>query len=370
MADKTGIEWTSTHHPDGTVTPGATWNPVRGCSRVSTACENCYAEGVANRFKGAGLPYEGLIAKGGQWNGKITLVPEILDQPLRWQRPRKIFVNSMSDLFHDNVPTDFIDKVFAVMSLAHWHTFQILTKRPQRMYEYLSDPCVYDRIRLASHIPVKASVLEKYKAPAWPLPNVWLGVSVENQETYDERVSFLEQTPAAVRMLSMEPLLGPVNLNLAQCQNGHGWVTPILVNSDKDMGCPTCKTYVTSCGPSNRPGHFLKRRGIDWVIVGGESGKGARPMHPAWALSLHDQCKAAGIPFFFKQWGEWEQTSPVAGGDLGADMRRGLVEIVKLVGESNGHLERGDVLMRKVGKKNSGRLLNGVLHDNFPKVAA
>ncbi len=180
---KNGIVWTD-----------ETWNPLRGCSRVSEGCRNCYAESVARRFDGPGLPYEGLIASGGQWNGQIKLVPEKLDEPLRWQRPRRIFVNSMSDLFHPNVPNEYIDRVFAVMALASQHTFQVLTKRPERMLEYLNRRTT--------------------------MPNVWLGVSIENQVTADERIPLLLQTPAAVRWVSAEPLLRPVDLFHVHEANG------------------------------------------------------------------------------------------------------------------------------------------------------
>lgn len=237
---KTKIEWTD-----------ATWNPLRGCSRVSDGCRNCYAEKVANRFSGPGQPYEGLIAKGGQWNGKIKLVPEKLSEPLRWKKPRMVFVNSMSDLFHESVPDDFIDKVFAIMAQCPEHTFQILTKRPKRMLSYLSAKNLGRRVN--SYLPSTVN---------YPIPpkNVWLGVSVEDQKSADERIPLLLRCPAAVRWVSAEPLLGPVNLTF-----------------------------------EDRP--------VDWVVVGGESGHGARPMAHSWARSLRDQCVSAGVPFFMKQMG-------------------------------------------------------------------
>ena len=221
MSDNSKIEWTE-----------ATWNPVTGCTKVSPGCDHCYAETFAERWRGvSGHHFE---------NGfDVTLRPERLEQPLHWRRPRRIFVNSMSDVFHEAVPDDFIARMFAVMAECPQHTFQVLTKRHGRMRALLT--------RLV------------FKPP----PNIWLGVSVENQRWADIRIPALLATPAAVRFLSCEPLLGPVDLKLA----------------DERDGC------------------------LHWVIAGGESGPGARPMHPEWVRSLRDQCRVAGVPFFFKQWG-------------------------------------------------------------------
>ena len=182
MSYKSSIEWCD-----------ATWNPIRGCSMVSHGCTNCYAMKVAHRFSGTGMAYDGLTkmtSAGPVWNGKITLVPKLLDQPLRWRRPRKIFVNSMSDLFHENVPDSFIAQVWNVMQNANHHTFQILTKRPERMLSWVG----------------------KWFRSWPPLPNVWLGVSTEDQATADERIPLLLKTPAAVRWISAEPLLGPIDI--------------------------------------------------------------------------------------------------------------------------------------------------------------
>ncbi|MBI3828481.1 MAG: phage Gp37/Gp68 family protein [Planctomycetes bacterium] len=213
MSDHSKIEWTD-----------ATWNPVTGCTKISPGCKHCYAETFAERFRGVkDHPYE--------QGFDLKLWPERLEIPLAWKRPRMIFVNSMSDLFHKDVPIAYIKKVFKTMSLAHHHVFQVLTKRAERLEEV-------------------AGQLD------WPL-NVWMGVSVENQD-YIGRVDHLRKVGAAIRFISVEPLLGPVNLDL------------------KD---------------------------IHWVIVGGESGPGARPMKAEWATSIRDQCLDANVPFFFKQWG-------------------------------------------------------------------
>ena len=301
MGDKSKIEWTD-----------ATWNPIRGCSRVSEGCRNCYAERQAARFGGKGQPYEGTInyrsqvsgltytnrgAAGsavGSWNGTIKVIEEHLTDPLRWKKPRRIFVNSMSDLFHENLADETIDRIFAVMALCPQHTFQVLTKRAERMVAWFA--------RSTTHAEVSAFCLTNFDrcmiGTRWPLPNVWLGVSVENQAAADERIPHLLRTPAAVRWLSVEPMLGPVKF----------W-------------CPY-------------PGPV-----IDWVVCGGESGAGARPMHPDWARSLRDQCVAAGVPFFFKQWGEFAPS----------DMAVGVPEL-------------------RVGKKRAGRTLDDMEWSEYPAV--
>lgn len=214
MATISSIEWTE-----------ATWNPVTGCTKISPGCKHCYAERMARRLKAMGVERyrDGF---------KVTLQPDLVDLPLRWRKPRVIFVNSMSDLFHADVPDSFVADVFQTMESAHWHTFQVLTKRSDRLPE------------IASQLP-------------WP-KNVWMGVSVES-ERYMHRTADLVQVPAAVRFLSLEPLLGPL--------------------------------------PD------LPLDGVHWVIAGGESGPGARPMDEAWVLDIRDQCVAADVPFFFKQWG-------------------------------------------------------------------
>jgi len=244
MSDKTGIEWTE-----------ATWNPVTGCSKVSQGCKHCYAEREWPRLS-APRPKPNIYT--GRAFTDVMCHPEKLGIPLRWTKPRMIFVNSMSDLFHESVPDEFILHVFHIMAAGR-HTFQVLTKRPERMMQFLNN---YQHLR------------------SRPLPNVWLGVSVEDQATADERIPLLLQTPAAVRWISAEPLLGPINFDSDLRDGLHA-----LGCGDKDC----------SCGD----------RGIDWLVVGGESGPQARPMHPDWVRSLRDQCQSAGVPFFFKQWGEW-----------------------------------------------------------------
>lgn len=263
MSDKSAIEWTD-----------ATWNPVTGCTKVSPGCDHCYAETFAERWRGKpGHYYERGF--------DVQLRPEKLDQPLRWKRPRRVFVNSMSDLFHDAISDEFIARVFAAMAQTPQHTYQLLTKRHARMRSLLTSETfrvwtiAAQREVLAAGKPGCVPVVS-----AWPLPNLWLVVSVESQRWADIRIPALLETPAAVRGISCEPLLGPVDL------------TPYLAHQ---CDCP---------GPGHRRMSEYGPR-LDWVVVGGESGPRARPMHPSWARGLRDQCTASGVPFFFKQWGEW-----------------------------------------------------------------
>ena len=224
MGDGSRIEWTD-----------ATWNPVTGCSKVSPGCAHCYAQVIAERFRGTQAFPEGF---------DLSLRRDRLEVPLHWKRPRRIFVNSMSDLFHEAIPTEFIESVFGVMKQAHWHQFQVLTKRGDRLRQ------------LAPILP-------------WP-PNVWMGVSVEYQR-WTTRIDDLRTVPCATRFLSLEPLLGPLALSLT---------------------------------------------GIDWVIVGGESGPKSRPMRSEWVESIRDQCQLAGVAFFFKQWGAFDQSGTRRGKKL------------------------------------------------------
>lgn len=339
MSDHSLIEWTD-----------ATWNPITGCSVVSPGCTNCYAMQLAgtrlrNHPSRAGLTRES--AGRHVWNGQVRFNTEWLDKPLRWRRPRRVFVCAHGDLFHEAVPDAWIAAVFGIMAAAPQHTFQVLTKRPERMLRWFEWRISQIRKRDLQWEPWRICEEEASELvpnlPAigcqsnWPLANVWLGVSVEDQRRADERIPLLLQIPAAVRWLSCEPLLGPVDLDCwPQTGCSRNWLD--------DDGC------------------------IDWVVVGGESGAHARPMHPVWARSLRDQCAAAGVPYFHKQNGLWVATQPVAGGDLGGDMRRGDVRIVKADGsEGNGHFRRGDALMRRVKNKHeSGRLLDGVEHNGMP----
>lgn len=281
---KSKIEWTE-----------ATWNPVRGCSRVSPGCVNCYAERIAGRFCGKShFPFFGFATKKG-WTGSVDVIEEKLADPLGWRKPRTIFVNSMSDLFHEKLPDEAIDRVFAVMALCPQHRFFVLTKRAKRMREWATarpDPgtrLLADMIHLTGNA-------EYCYARQWPLPNVGLGVSCEDQQRADERIPELLRTPAAMRFVSLEPLLGAIQL------------FPDGAFTDRQkfpMGFAAWSEARRSewFEGTARATYMARQTGIDWVIVGGESGPGARPMDVSWVRSIVAQCKAAGVPVFVKQLG-------------------------------------------------------------------
>ncbi|AHG92092.1 Gp37Gp68 family protein (plasmid) [Gemmatirosa kalamazoonensis] len=345
MGDRTGIEWTD-----------ATWNPIRGCSRVSEGCRHCYAETVAARFSGAGQPYEGLARRTSsgeaRWTGEVRFIPEHLADPLRWQRPRRVFVNSMSDLFHDGVTDEQLAAIFAVMALAERHVFQVLTKRPARMQTW----CATLRERYGSQLGAAELLTGTFLGQAFSLaqvnavaerfargalPNVWLGVSVEDQAAADARIHLLLDTPAAVRFLSMEPLLGPVDL---------GAVRKYVAD----------QSFITFDARDRHGLHQWTDAGVDWVIVGGESGPRARPMHPAWARALRDQCACAGVPFFFKQWGEWiaDDADPRV---LEAAIAHNAAHQY-VTDPTCGHAR----MMFRLGKVRAGRELDGRTWDEMP----
>jgi protein gp37 len=339
MGDNSKISWTD-----------ATWNPIRGCTPVSAGCKHCYAAGVASRISGEGQPYEGL-AHDGKWTGKVRCLPELLSLPLRWKRPRRIFVNSMSDLFHPDVPNEFIAAVFGVMAACQQHTFQVLTKRPDRM-----------RSLLNAWLGMGLSNREGMVVSA---PNIWLGVSVEDQDTADERIPELLATPAAVRFVSAEPLLGTILLNESWLVSCHGCGNDGSIAYDADPGV-VGRLCLDAC---------IKRGelpSVDWVIVGGESGPRARPMHPDWVRSIRDQCVAADVPYFFKQWGEWENFYDRDKDDPdwrncphGEDSSR--QRYLNLAGGWGFHGDRV-VAVRRVGKVAAGHLLDGVEWHQWPKV--
>jgi protein gp37 len=262
MSDNSKIEWTD-----------ATWNPVTGCTKVSPGCDHCYALTFAERWRGTPGHY---FERGFD----VQLRPDKLDQPLRWKKPRRVFVNSMSDLFHADIPDDYIAKVFAVMAGAEHHTFQVLTKRPGRMRSLISSDAFrvmvkdeYAGFQLAAIQAGSRAWRDRPLVPNyWPLRNVWLGVSAEDQKWAGIRIPALLDTPAAVRFVSAEPLLGPIDLD----GTAIGWWARF---PDEPTG------------------------GIDWVIVGGESGRGARPMDLDWAREIRDTCQRRGVAFFYKQQG-------------------------------------------------------------------
>lgn len=335
MADQRegGISWTD-----------ETWNPIRGCSLVSEGCRNCYAMHVAARFNGPGLAYEGLAVRGNngpRWTGEIKLIENHLHDPLHWKRPRMIFVNSMSDLFHDGVKEEWLDEIFTVMQFAQQHTFQVLTKRPERMRDYLQQK--------------SRETTFKHPIP----PNVWWGVSVEDQATVDERIPLLLETPAAVRWISAEPLLGPIDLS--PWINTEWWAEAEMVEI---VSMPA--NVVIGRVPGHTGWHHVSKgkRDLHWVVVGGESGPGARPMHPDWARSLRDQCQAAGVAYHFKQWGAW---FPSHAGSRSVD-EEGHWKFAGAPDRINTLYSFGDGYgARLVGKHVAGRLLDGREWNEVPE---
>jgi len=269
MSDNSSIEWTE-----------ATWNPTTGCTKVSPGCDHCYAETFAERWRGVpGHHFE--------QGFDVILRPDKLDLPLRWRKPRRIFVNSMSDLFHDAIPDEYIARVIAVMHQTPRHTYQVLTKRHARLRSLFTTKWA-DFSEL-----IQGAIDGMYDDPddqllreAWPVRNIWWGVSVEDQKWADIRIPALLETPAAVRWLSCEPLLGPLDLMR------EGWLLSEINQFEHD---PAVHLYRWMPQPG----------GLDWVVVGGESGPGARPMHPDWARGLRDQCTSASVPFFHKQNGQF-----------------------------------------------------------------
>lgn len=316
--------------------------------------------------------YKGLTkpSKAGPvWTGELRLNEKALTQPLQWKKPRTIFVNSMSDLFHEDMPDEWIDQVFAVMALTPQHTYQVLTKRAERMRDYLTSINDNDGGRLDGFRDalIEGAAQKIYAdrtgedpsmwlAVNLPLPNVWLGTSVEDQRRADERVWQLLETPAAVRFLSCEPLLGAIDLtNIVQSTSGDTEFTYDALN-----GAPDCE---------------LGER-VDWVIVGGESGRGSRPMHPEWVRDIRDRCVESKVPFFFKQWGEWAPHTAYGGvfplSKLGKLFCRDgnpptFYALPSEMEEISSGLHGAFEVMRHVGKKAAGRLLDAKEWSQYPE---
>lgn len=328
MADRSAIEWTD-----------ATWNPIAGCSRVSEGCRHCYAERLAAR----GLPgFEGLAhfvgrpdgTREARWTGAVQVREHLMTLPLRWKKPKRVFVNSMSDLFHDAVPDEVIDRVFSVMALAPQHTFQILTKRPERMKKYLSMADRLTTVRERGFVDHGGRMNERHArdlptTKKWPLPNVWLGESVEDQVTADVRRPYLKSVAddGWNTFVSYEPALGLVEWT--------GW-------------------------------EFIK-----WLISGGESGPNARPSHPDWHREARDFAATNGIPYLFKQWGEWTPGENVPATITGRRPSahwwndEWLVGSTKMDDPEDGWDDEPDAY--RIGKRAAGRFLDGVVHNGMPE---
>lgn len=345
---KTKIEWTE-----------YTWNPVTGCTPISEGCQNCYARRMANRLRGrCGYPADEPF--------KVTLRRERLIEPLKWKKPRRVFVCSMGDLFHEDVPFQFIATVFGVMANNSQNIYIVLTKRPQRMKEffdwlfsnaakyyargYRTVPYDDDRINvlimnIASEYGINLDFMRQ-----WPLFNVWLGVTAENQQRADERIPILLQIPAAVRFVSVEPMLGPVDLTKIN-QGSDSWINALTgdwIGYHHYGGAKTVKESWPK---------------LDWCIVGGETGPGARPMHPDWVRSLRDQCQASGTKFFFKSWGEWGRRL-----ESGITLNDGLFGYWENDEFQYNAMCSHEEHMVKVGKKRAGRFLDGRTWDEMPEI--
>lgn len=383
MGGNTKIEWTE-----------QTWNPIVGCSIVSPGCTNCYAMKMAariqkmNRTGGSGSNYvnhydgttrsvNGNIV----WTGKPAKAPRnIFDAPLSRKKPTTYFVNSMGDLFHEDVPDEWILDALTVMAIGRRHTFQVLTKRAARMREFMSRPDLLGDI-YANWYTFDGGARE---VEGWPLPNVWLGVSTERQQEADERIRDLLNTPAAIRFVSAEPLLGEVRLDrICILPKRPGSIRAgIHLNALAGRYCESGVPYTGEWDITKAPPEIPPIK-LDWVIAGGESGPNARPMHPDWARSLRDQCQATGVPFFFKQWGEW---APNIGAVDGWAIDDNL-EISKFAHRewedgrwsadfypmwcdfSDGNYNEAQCVSR-LGKTRAGRKLDGVEHDAMPPRAA
>ena len=363
----TSIEWTE-----------KTWNTIVGCSIVSPGCTHCYAMGLAARLLDGNpkTPHYFCTTKRVKgkavWTGKVARAPDaVLLEPLRAKKPTLYFVNSMGDLFHESVPDEWIDRVFAVMALCPHHTFQVLTKRSKRMREYMDKACgrIADTImamRRARGEKVIVAPLDHVPLGHewWPLPNVWLGVSAEDQTRADERIPDLLATPAAVRWVSAEPLIGPIDFNrLTRAADDADRKLPGFANIERFQESALYGQKGIVYGGGMEAWASENETILNWIIVGGESGPNARPMHPDWARAIRDQCGAAGTAFFFKQWGSWTPCGEYA--------PRGKLHFTYLttdgrrLGAGAGR-SVGAQKMICTGKKAAGRLLDGVEHNAMP----
>lgn len=336
------------------------WNPTIGCSRASEGCRNCYAAAIAYRFGGGGNGvYAGLTDRDGdgtpRFNGTINFSEIRLLEPLKWRKPAVVFVGDMADLFHPNVADAMLDRIFAVMALRPDCLFLLLTKRPERMREYCSSRDGMGNAQICHAVnAIPAQLGNRHGALEMPLPNVWLGVTAEDQTTADERIPHLLATPAAKRFASVEPMLGPVDLtDIYYCIFLDSLRrTPLPDPDDPDDPNWPFLRYDALRGHLMRPDDIGLAR-LDWVICGGESGPGARPMHPDWARSLRDQCQAGALPFFFKQWGEYVGGTGDPSGFINLENGE------QATGSRHTHAWGTRAVSHRVGKKRAGRLLDG-----------
>lgn len=332
MGETTRISWAD-----------STWNPIVGCSKCSPGCQHCYAETMAVRLAGMGTRGYGDVVTDGRWSGKTAFVDSELQKPLHWKKPRVVFVCSMGDLFHESVPFEWIDRIYAVMALCPQHEFRVLTKRVGRMREYAAHPGTPLNINKG----IGGTIYEEPLRFEWPLPNVMHMVTACNQAEADEKIRVLLQVPSAKRGVSIEPMLGAVDLTMVK------WARISVNKSDYTRHGVPAPSEMWSCNNVlvSRPADALNKEkvGLDYVIVGGESGHGARPMHPDWARGVRDQCKAAGVEFHFKQWGEW--------------IPQGQCMDCKPFEGSRLHKWPDGTFSDHVGKKAAGNLLDGKTHE-------
>lgn len=402
MADQSKIEWTD-----------STWQIVTGCSVVSPACTNCYAMRLAgtrlrNHPSRVGLTVDSKA--GPVWTGEVRFNEQWLLQPLQWKKPRRIFVAAHGDLFHDGVQDEWLDKIFAVMALCPQHTFQVLTKRPKRMRAYITAP---DRHKAWTREILRTPGKPRHHGGVtdtwWPRfsRHIWLGVTAEDQQRADERIPELLATPAAVRWISVEPMLGAIDLTRlpAPGKSFEGHHLEKVIG-----GSVTCSRQHDAlrgiigwvgggCTAEELKDEETPR--LDWVVCGGESGPGSRPLHPEWARDLRDQCKAAGVAFHFKQWGAFKPISEMADGEADAlyrpKVRARYGESQSAIDDIYGRIcsvptieigyggstgldafhvvetaqgQKGGMLMFNVGKARAGRLLDGEEWSQFPELRA
>jgi protein gp37 len=372
--NKTKIEWAE-----------MTWNTFVGCNKISVGCTNCYAERMAWRLaNNPKVPAETRakyqrVVKDGQWTGEVEFFPERLDQPLKARKPSRIFVGSMGDLFHPNMKDEWIDRIFAVMALCPQHQFMVLTKRPERMREYMTEKvCLESRAETIAeeaawigkivwdsrgdkyYLYDRATakdVANRRPFPGWPLPNVMLGVTAENQKQADKRIPVLLEIPAAKRFVSIEPMIGPVD----------------LMNVTMDLSlCAIVRGPVIGVNRGFNPGGAIEI-GLNQIYLGGETGPGARPMHPDWVRKIRDDCQVAGVPLFFKSWGEYlpcleitELKEPTWSPGYKRYAQKPYLYVTP--DGRRDHVARyGSANMIRVGKRRAGHLLDGREHREWPE---
>lgn len=332
---------------------GKSWNPILGCTKCSPACDHCYAERLhtqRHKAKLAGAPMPLCYAEPFD---KVRFLPERTWDPLRWRKTQRVFVGNMTDIFHPDVPDGWLDEIFEIMAHSPQHTFILCTKRPKRMEQYINDV-------------INSGMTWREGLTGRPLPNVWLGTTIWDQPSADDRIPILLSTPAAKHYVSYEPALGPVDLgpgldsSWRRCRTCGAEALALM--DSPECGCAD-PNYAE---PGEPVADWVSLPALDWVICGGETGPGARPMHPDWPRALRDQCQAAGVPFFFKQWGEW---GPLEGSHAGAPTPVCYYDesiVGTIPGWQSGISSGGQAHMARVGTRRAGRVLDGRTWEEVP----